>query len=97
MSGHDYRDLTVWQKALDLVEAVYLATESFPSHEMFGLRGQLRRAAVSVPSNIAEGQGRRSPRDFRKFLTISRGSLCEIKMQIQIAARSKRKSRSPSA
>ena len=89
MSGRDYRDLTVWQKAMDLVEAIYQRTASFPGHEMFGLCGQLRRTAVSVPSNVAEGQGRRSPREFHKFLAIAHGSLCEVQTQILIAERLK--------
>jgi four helix bundle protein len=87
MAGHDYRDLTAWQQAMDLVESVYLHSDSFPSHETFGLRMQLRRAAVSVPSNIAEGQGRRSSREFAKFLRIARGSLCEVETQALIAQR----------
>ena len=89
MAEHNYRDLAVWQKAMDLVEAVYEQTERLPNHEMFGLRSQLRRSAVSVPSNIAEGQGRRSRREFCKFLKIARGSLCEMETQILIAERLK--------
>jgi four helix bundle protein len=82
-----FRDLIAWQKAMDLVEIVYEVTARFPSREVFGLTNQLRRAAVSVPSNIAEGQGRESTRDFLHFLGISRGSLQEVQTQLEIASR----------
>jgi four helix bundle protein len=82
-----YRELTTWQKAMDLVDLVYEATESFPKREMFGLTNQLRRAVVSVPSNIAEGQGRSSTREFLQFLSIARGSLQETETQLIIADR----------
>jgi four helix bundle protein len=72
---------------MDLVVGVYKATESFPRHEMFGLTNQLRRAAVSIPSNIAEGQARDTTRDFLRYLAIARGSLQELETQILIAAR----------
>jgi four helix bundle protein len=87
MKVRNYRDLIVWQNAMDLVEMVYKATHTFPSEEMFGLKSQLRRAAVSVPSNIAEGQGRHTIREFLHFLSISNGSLREIETQILIAGR----------
>jgi four helix bundle protein len=77
-----YRDLVAWQKAMAFVLQVYKATANFPKDEMFGLRLQLRRAAVSVPSNIAEGQGRRLPRDFQSFLRTARGSLYEAETQL---------------
>lgn len=89
MGGFDYRDLTVWQKSIDLVEVIYRHTAGFPNHETFGLTQQLRRAVVSIPSNIAEGQGRGSPREFRNFLGIARGSLNEVETQLVIAARLK--------
>ncbi len=89
MSRTKYRDLLVWQKAMDLVENVYLATASFPKEEMFGLTSQLRRAAVSVPSNIAEGHGRQSDRDFQRFLRIAQGSLRELETQLLLAQRLK--------
>ncbi|MCC6125837.1 MAG: four helix bundle protein [Pirellulales bacterium] len=89
MAIHDYRDLIVWQKAIDLVEAIYLATTKFPREELYGLTIQLRRAAVSVPSNIAEGHGRTSTRDFLHFLSVSHGSLKEVETQIIIAERLK--------
>lgn len=82
-----FRELTVWQKAMDLVTEVYRVSESFPRAEQFGLVSQLRRAAVSVPSNIAEGQGRASVGEFQQFLGHARGSLCEVGTQIEIAGR----------
>jgi four helix bundle protein len=87
MGVRTFRDLVVWGKAMDLVEAVYRSTDRFPSIERFGLTNQLRRAAVSIPSNIAEGQGRSSTKDFLHFLSISRGSLQEVQTQIEIARR----------
>jgi four helix bundle protein len=80
-----YRDLIVWQKAIELVTEVYRATENLPHAERFGLSSQLRRAAVSVPSKVAEGQGRRSTGEFKQFLGHPRGSLLEIETQIFIA------------
>lgn len=82
-----YRELIVWQKAIDFVEGVYQATARFPNHENFGLSAQLRRAAVSIPSNIAEGQGRETPRDFLRFLWMAHGSLREVETQVMIADR----------
>jgi four helix bundle protein len=87
MAVKSYQELIVWQKAVDLAEAVYLATERFPPREQFGLSAQVRRAAVSVPSNIAEGQGRATTADFRHFLHIARGSLQEAKTQLILATR----------
>jgi four helix bundle protein len=87
LSGKDYRDLLAWQRAMDLVELVYRATAGFPSEERYGLTSQLRRAAVSIPSNIAEGQSRRSSRDFAHFLTIAQGSRAELETQTLIAER----------
>lgn len=83
--GRSYRDLVVWQKAMDLVTTTYRATAGFPKDELFGLTSQLRRAAVSIPSNIAEGQGRLSEKEFRYFLGQARGSLMEVETQLQIA------------
>ena len=80
-----YRDLVVWQKSMALVINVYRCTQAFPKAEMYGLAAQLRRAAVSVPSNIAEGQGRISTGEFKQFLGHARGSLLEIETQISIA------------
>jgi four helix bundle protein len=87
MAVRHYQELTAWQKAMDLVTTVYASTDRFPSTEVFGLRNQIRRAAVSIPSNIAEGQGRRSVQDFIRYLAISRGSLQELETQVLIAAR----------
>jgi four helix bundle protein len=87
MSVRHYSDLIAWQKAMDLVVLVYRATERFPSIERFGLSNQLRRAAVSVPSNIAEGQGRHATRDFLRYLAIAYGSLQEVETQLVIAFR----------
>lgn len=77
MAIKSYRDLIAWQKAMDLVETVYRASAGFPREEVYGLRSQIRQSAVSVPSNIAEGQGRKSTREFLHFLSIAYGSLCE--------------------
>jgi four helix bundle protein len=87
MGTTNYRDLVAWQKAMGLVESVYRATRGFPREEVYGLTAQLRRAAVSIPSNIAEGQGRRSARDFLHFLSMAYGSLREVETQILIAER----------
>lgn len=82
-----YRDLLVWQKAVDWTEVVYSATGAWPSDERFGLTSQVRRAAVSIPSNIAEGAARRSTPDFLRFLSIARASLAEAETQLIIAER----------
>lgn len=88
MSGiKSYRDLIVWQKSIDLVEEIYRLTKRFPKDEVYGLTSQLRRSAVSVPSNIAEGQERRAPKDFKRFLHIALGSLAEAHTQLIIATR----------
>jgi four helix bundle protein len=81
----DYRDLIVWQKSMGLVREVYAATGKFPSEELFGLKMQIRRAAVSVPANIAEGHGRLTDLQFRHFLGNSRGSLCELQTEVELA------------
>ncbi len=86
MAGQGYRDLLVWQKSMKLVTDVYEFTESFPKNEVFGLTSQLKRAIVSVPSNIAEGQGRDSVKEFIYHLSVAYGSLMEAETQIQIAA-----------
>ena len=86
MSG-TYKDLVLWQKAMDLVVMVYEVTRSFPKPELYGLVSQMRRASVSIPSNVAEGKGRSSDRDFALFLQHARGSLHELETQILIAGR----------
>jgi four helix bundle protein len=80
-----YRDLIVWQKSIELVLEIYRATRGFPKTETYGLVSQLRRAAVSVPSNIAEGHARLSTGEFKQFLGHARGSLMEIETQILIS------------
>ena len=83
--SHSYQDLRVWQKSIDFITDIYKVTKSFPSSELYGLVTQLRRAAVSVSSNIAEGQGRTTKRDFHRFLGQSRGSLLEIETQLVVS------------
>ena len=82
-----YRDLKVWQMAMDLAQLVYSATATFPTSEVFGLASQLQRAAVSVPSNIAEGHARESTKDFLRFISIAQGSLAELETQLLLARR----------
>ncbi len=83
--AQSFRDLVVWQRAMQLTVAVYKLTQDFPREEQYGLTSQLRRSVVSVPSNIAEGQGRGSSGEFRQFLGIARGSNCEVQTQLEIA------------
>jgi four helix bundle protein len=87
MTSQNYRDLIAWQKAMDLVESVYRTTQLFPHEELYGLTSQVRRAAVSIPSNIAEGQGRGGAKELGQFLRIAHGSLCELETQLLIAQR----------
>jgi four helix bundle protein len=87
MTVQSYKDLVVWQKAMDLVEMVYRQTKGFPKEELYGLTSQLRRAVVSIPSNIAEGQGRAGSTEFSRFLNIAYGSLLEVETQLLIARR----------
>ena len=82
-----HRDLIVWQKAMDLVVAVYHATKLFPKDEAYGLTSQTRRAAISVPANIAEGQGRRLTGEYLQFPGNARGSLLELETHLEIASR----------
>ena len=82
-----HRDLIVWQKSMDLVVAVYDLSKDFPKEETYGLTSQLRRAAVSIPANIAEGQGRRLPGEFKQFLAHARGSLLELDTHLELARR----------
>ena len=80
-----YRDLVAWQKAMDFVTELYQVTRTFPKEEIYGLTSRLRRAAVSIPSNIAEGQSRLSRLEFKNFLSHARGSLVEVETQLLIA------------
>ena len=80
----DYRDLIVWKRSMELVRAVYSLTKQLPKEEIFALSNQLRRAVVSIPSNIAEGYGRNSKQDYLRFLNIARGSKNEVETQLQI-------------
>ncbi len=86
---NSYKDLLVWQKGMDLVEYSYNLSKKLPTTEQFGLISQLRRAAVSVPSNIAEGYGRQSTGSYKQFLSIARGSLLEVETQILLCIRLK--------
>jgi four helix bundle protein len=83
----DHKDLDVWKKGIDLVADIYHVTEAFPRSEIYGLTNQLRRAIVSVPSNISEGAARNSDKEFIQFLYIALGSLSESETQVIIAAR----------
>jgi four helix bundle protein len=83
----DYKELVAWQRAMDLVVEVYSASRRFPREEIYGLTNQVRRAAVSVPSNIAEGQGRGAANDFARCLRIANGSRQEVETQIIVAQR----------
>ena len=87
MKSSDYRQLKVWQKAMDLTTEIYKLVKLLPKEETYALSDQMRRAAVSIPSNIAEGQGRNSDKEFVNFLSIARGSLWELETQIEICER----------
>jgi four helix bundle protein len=87
MGATNYRDLLAWQRAMDLVEDVYRVSGRWPSSETYGLVNQIRRAAVSIPSNVAEGQGRSSDRAFLHFLSIAHSSLREVETHLLIAQR----------
>ncbi len=84
---HRFRELVVWQRAMELVTQIYVLTRDFPQHELFGLTNQLRRAAVSIPLNIAEGAGSDSPNEFRRFLDIALKSTYETMTAIEIGKR----------
>lgn len=84
---NNYKDLKVWQKSVDLAVDIYSVTQTFPIEERYGLISQIRRSSVSVPSNIAEGDGRNGRKDFNNFLGISYGSSCELDTQLIIANR----------
>lgn len=82
-----YRDLKIWQRSFDLAVQIYNATRNFPEEEKYGLIAQIRRCAVSVPSNIAEGYARNTTKDYVRYLRIAIGSLCELQTQVLISAR----------
>jgi four helix bundle protein len=86
-ANSSFQDLRIWQQAMDLTVEIYRVTGGFPKHETYGLVSQMRRAAVSVPSNIAEGKGHRSDPEFVRFLLHARGSLLELQTQLLIARR----------
>ncbi len=86
MAIKSYRDLIAWRKAMDLAELVYRESGGFPKDEVYDLRSQVRRAAASIPSNIAEGQGRHSDGAFSRHLSIAHASLCELETQLLLAA-----------
>ena len=89
MTLHSFRDLRVWQGGMDLVEGVYCLTKAFPRHEVYGLASQMQRAAVSIPSNIAEGYVRQHRKEYLQHLSIAQASLAELDTQLEIAARLK--------
>lgn len=82
---HSFRRLDVWHEAIDLAARIYAITDAYPSNERFGLATQMRRAAVSVSSNIAEGAGRGSPKEMARFLRVAIGSICELESQIELS------------
>ncbi len=84
LTAQSFRELMVWKKAIQLTVKVYEVTRNFPREELYGLTSQIRRSAVSVPSNIAEGQGRLSTGEFRQFLSIARGSNFELQTQLEV-------------
>jgi four helix bundle protein len=86
-NAFDYRGLEVWKRSMELVQAVYGLTHGFPTHERLGLVSQLRRSATSIPTNIAEGNGRSSARDYLRLLQIARGSAYEVETLLELAAR----------
>ena len=82
---NSYRDLIVWKKSMLLCERIYILSKNFPKEEMYGLTSQIRRCAISIPSNIAEGRGRNSDKEFVRFLQISLGSLYELQTQLELS------------
>jgi four helix bundle protein len=85
VAARSFRDLVVWQRSIEVASAIYRLTRGFPKEEMYGLTSQIRRSAISVPSNIAEGQGRLTTGEFRQFLGMARGSNFELQTQLEIA------------
>ena len=80
-----FKELKVWQKAIQLVTKIYFLTSTFPKEEIYGITSQIRRCAISIPSNIAEGAGRKSKKDFSRFLDIAKGSTFELETQLMIS------------
>jgi len=89
MKVKDYKDLNVWQKGIEIVDKIYSITDSFPKNELYGLTSQMRRAAISIPSNIAEGFVRHYTKEYKQFLYVSLGSCAELDTQLIIASRRK--------
>lgn len=87
MTAQSYKELILWQKAMDLADLLYKSTADFPKQEIYGITSQLRRSAVSIPSNIAEGYSRNSKGEYIQFLGIAKGSLCELETQIMLSQR----------
>ncbi len=87
MENYGFRKLIIWQKSMDIISDIYKMTKSFPKEEIFALTSQMRRAAVSIPSNIAEGTSRKTKNDYQHFMAITRGSSLELETQIEIALR----------
>ena len=87
MSWKHYKELIVWQKSMDLVESVYSLTKSLPADERYALTDQIRRAVVSIPSNIAEGHGRQTDKEYKQYLSIAKGSVSEVETQLMICVR----------
>lgn len=87
MKIQSYQDLDVWQRGMNLAEAVWKLTRTFPKEELFGMTSQSRRAAASIPANLAEGWGRRSPKEFRHFMHITQGSLRELETHLLLSQR----------
>jgi four helix bundle protein len=87
MTVKSHKDLTLWKESINLVEDIYSISKNFPKEEMYGLTSQMRRCAVSVPSNIAEGAGRKGEKEFARFLYIALGSLSELETQFEISIR----------
>jgi len=84
---HNHKNLKIWQRSMDIVEMIYRETVNFPMEEKYGLTSQIRRASSSIPSNIAEGSGRQSKKEFKYFLSISLGSCYEVDTQLELAKR----------
>lgn len=84
---HNFRNLKIWEESIDLTEQIYILTSNFPDTEKYGLTSQMRRCSISIPSNIAEGSSRSSPKDFQHFLSISLGSAFELFTQLELANR----------